>query len=251
MTSIPANPKELFTGKAEIYAQCRPSYPAELLKWLQENADLTAVADIGAGTGIFTAELLKICGQLTAVEPNQDMRQMFQSFLPQVKCLHGSAEAIPLPDDTLTLITAAQAFHWFDEEIFRTECRRLFRPGGQLLLVWNNYKDSPVSQRIKEVCQKYCPSFRSGHAGARSAEAGDRFLRECYFQTLKLFSCTNPQYRTQKDFIGDQLSRSYALPPDSPDHQRYIDELREVFQQFAVNGILQENYEVSAYLGMV
>lgn len=48
-----------FTGKAELYSKYRPSYPEKLIDWLYEMTNAEAVADIGAGTGIFTSALLK------------------------------------------------------------------------------------------------------------------------------------------------------------------------------------------------
>jgi len=51
-----------FDGKASLYGQYRPSYPAEYFDYLFQKARLKpedAIADIGAGTGIFTRQLLE------------------------------------------------------------------------------------------------------------------------------------------------------------------------------------------------
>lgn len=245
------HPENLFTGKAEVYAATRPSYPEQLLQWLESRADFESVADVGAGTGIFTVFLQPVCQKIIAVEPNPDMRQVFARMPGGWDCIQGSAEAIPLPDNSLTLIAAAQAFHWFDEIRFREECRRLLRPEGKLLIVWNNAVDSDSSRTVKEICRKYCPAFKSGHAGKRTAEEGDRFLREEYFRELDFFSCPNPLLRTEEQFIGDQLSRSYALTPASPQYTEYLSELRRTFHQFAENGLLRDDYETTAYLGKI
>ena len=241
--------KAVFSGKAEFYAQNRPSYPPALIQWLKEHAELDAVADIGAGTGLFTACLAPACGSLTAIEPNPDMRSAFESFLPQIRCLPGCAEETGLPDHSLTLVAAAQAFHWFDEQRFKQECLRILRQGGKLAVIWNNRQEHGVGPAYDAVCRKYCPDFRAGHVGKRSAEEGDRFLRESYFREVKYFRCSNPVQRNEEQFIGDKLSRSYALTPASSKYQEFIAELRLVFHNFAQDGHVTEEYDSVVYLG--
>ena len=241
--------KSVFSGKAEIYARNRPSYPPALMQWLKGHADFASAADIGAGTGLFTACLLPECGELTAVEPNRDMRAAFQSFLPGIPCLPGTAEKTGLPDHSLSLVSAAQAFHWFDEIRFREECRRILRPEGKLAVIWNNRSQQGFGPAYSEVCRKYCPDFRSGHVGKRTPEEGDRFLRENYFREVEIFRCPNPVPRTEEQFIGDKLSRSYALTASSPDYPAFLRELRAVFRKFAVDGMAVEEYETVVYLG--
>lgn len=243
--------KTIFSGKAEVYARNRPSYPAALLQWLKAHADLSSAADIGAGTGIFTACLFPLCGHLTAVEPNPDMRAAFRSTLPQVQCLPGTAEATGLPDHAFSLVTAAQAFHWFDDQAFQSECRRILRPGGKLAVIWNNRQEHGVGPAYDAVCRKYCPDFRSGHVGKRTVEEGDRFLREQYFREVEIFRCPNPVRRTEDEFIGDKLSRSYALTPQAAGYPEFVAALRAVFRDFSRDGHVTEEYEAVVYLGQV
>lgn len=70
-----------FTGKAELYSKYRPSYPEKLIDWLYDMTNAEAVADIGAGTGIFTSALLKKPWNVTAVEPNSDMLSVLKKAL--------------------------------------------------------------------------------------------------------------------------------------------------------------------------
>ena len=59
-----------FTGKAELYSKYRPSYPEKLIDWLYDMTNAEAVADIGAGTGIFTSALLKKPWSVTHHNPS-------------------------------------------------------------------------------------------------------------------------------------------------------------------------------------
>jgi len=65
------------------------------------------------------------------------MRAQLSSALPQVEALAGSAEAIPLPDRSVDVVTVAQAWHWVDVERAVAEVARVLRPGGTLGLIWN------------------------------------------------------------------------------------------------------------------
>ncbi|MBS1984183.1 MAG: class I SAM-dependent methyltransferase [Bdellovibrionales bacterium] len=93
---------EKFSDRAAEYARARPSYPAALLDYLKAQASLgpgAVVADIGAGTGIFTRLLAEQGARVWAVEPNQEMRSYAAETLPlypSAKVVAGSAEATGL-----------------------------------------------------------------------------------------------------------------------------------------------------------
>jgi ubiquinone/menaquinone biosynthesis C-methylase UbiE len=125
-----------FTGRAEAYKNARPNYAPALLGWLKEKYALGSgkvVADMGSGTGIFTQALLSTGATVYAVEPNSEMRTVaedqFRSF-PNFISVPRPAEATSLPEHTFDLITAAQAFHWFDSQRFNHEADRLLKPMG-------------------------------------------------------------------------------------------------------------------------
>ncbi len=72
------NSKERFSNRVDTYVKYRPSYPVEAVDYLYTVVGLGAdskVADIGAGTGIFSERLLERGSRVTAVEPNQAMRE--------------------------------------------------------------------------------------------------------------------------------------------------------------------------------
>jgi SAM-dependent methyltransferase len=69
-----------------------------------------------------------------AVEPLAAMRAKIDG---ELEVLEGTAEAIPLPDASVDVVTVGQAFHWFDPEPACAEIARVLRPGGGLGLLWN------------------------------------------------------------------------------------------------------------------
>jgi SAM-dependent methyltransferase len=124
-----------FGREAALYARARPSYPGAVVDWLTDGAG--TVLDVGAGTGKFTASLVDRGLEVIAVEPDPLMLSTLTGALPSVTGLAGSAEQLPVADASVDLITAAQAWHWVDEELALPEAARALRPGGKLGLVWN------------------------------------------------------------------------------------------------------------------
>ena len=241
--------RELFTNKSEDYANYRPSYPSAALKWLRERCTGTSVIDIGAGTGIFTTCLRPYFSGICAVEPNADMRRIFEQNLPEIPCLDGSGENTTLPDHSANLLTVAQAFHWLDEEKFKQEALRILRPGGLVAIIWNNSIPTDFTSDRDKVCQQYCPRFRNGHAGKRSASAGDAFLREVYFKDVEKAEFPNPFKMDQQIFAGNMRSRSYILSPEDKDHDVFWTALNEVFEKHSTNGTVTDFQQTTIYLG--
>jgi SAM-dependent methyltransferase len=131
-----------FTGRAEVYDNYRPGYTDEMYDYIYANvlkAD-GAVADIGSCTGILSEGFLKRGSKVYGVEPNADMRAAGEKRLQEYEgfsSVIGTGENTSLEADSVYLITAASAFHWFDPALFYAECRRILRPGGSVAIIYN------------------------------------------------------------------------------------------------------------------
>lgn len=242
--------EERFTGKADIYDKFRPSYPDALIDFLYENARCDTVADIGAGTGKFTRCLLKKPWNVIAVEPNADMREKL-SEIEGISVVDAPAEETTLESHSVGLVTAAQAFHWFDENLFKAECKRILATDGQLAVIFNErvLDSCEISRLRNEICMRYCGAFHSGHVGKRSSEEGDAFLRSEYFAEVLYFSADNDLVMDEQTFIGDTLSRSYAIGEDNADYERFIGELTEAFAKHEKGGAVTVKTKAVCYLG--
>lgn len=119
------------------YDLYRPGFPQAAVEAILPHS-VDTVLDLGAGTGKFTENLLEVAGQVIAVEPSEQMLQVLRSKCPGVEALVGTAESVPLDDDTVQAVTVAQAFHWFDRAAACAEIARVLVPGGTLGLVWNH-----------------------------------------------------------------------------------------------------------------
>lgn len=137
----PSERARSFDAEAAAYEHGRPEYPKAALDWWAERGGLPTdgpVLDLAAGTGKLT-RLLRARGvNVIAVEPLANMRRQFALAVPGATVLDGTAEAIPLGDDSMTAVFAAQAFHWFDPQRAIPEIRRVLRAGGGFGLIWND-----------------------------------------------------------------------------------------------------------------
>ena len=141
-----------FARSADAYEEGRPGYPPAALDPLALVPGM-AVLDLAAGTGKLTRALAAGGATVIAVEPVAEMR----AALPDsVTALDGTAEAIPVEDGSVDLVTVAQAFHWFDGPAALAEIHRILSPGGRLAVLWNRrVEDDPVNRAIEHLIEPY------------------------------------------------------------------------------------------------
>ena len=242
-----------FSDRAAFYHQYRPGYPASLLPFLTAEIGLTpahVVADIGAGTGILTELFLRGGHTVYAVEPNEAMRRVAETRLasePRFHAVAAAAEATTLPAGSIDLITAAQAFHWFDHGPTRHEWRRILRPDGYLLLIWNAWDVAqPFFERYQSLLGEYCADYkRTSRDNLHDQELNDFFgPAGCHKHQLT--------YTQRFDFDGLRgrlLSSSYTPLPGHPNHEPLLARLAELFAQYQVGGQLDFPYLTNIYYG--
>lgn len=246
--------KERFSDRVENYVRYRPSYPQEILEPLRQDCSLTPgsiIADVGSGTGILTGLFLQNGNLVHAIEPNGPMREAAERLLagyPGFRSVSASAEATTLPAASIDFVTAGQAFHWFDPAQARAEFRRILRPGGWALLVWNDRKTTTTP--FLQAYEALLHGFANDYAAVNHKEM-DRKVLEAFFGeggfTEWIFP--NRQIFDYAGLAGRLLSSSYAPAPGTPGHEPLLHELRKLFDAHQQDGQVAFDYDTLLYYG--
>ncbi|NLI54067.1 MAG: class I SAM-dependent methyltransferase [Clostridiales bacterium] len=217
---------DLFSGKAEAYAQARPSYSEDAIDYIVSLAPQgAAFADIGAGTGKFSTLLAKRGNLVYAVEPNEDMRaQLFRTLspYPNARIIDGTDENTTLPAESVDVVTVAQALHWFDASAFLRECLRILRADGFVVAIYNVdlKRETP------------------GH----SKTATDVFFGDPVIRTFP-----NPVYYPRRDWIAYRLSHSRDPKPDDPGYAAHVEEANAEFDRNQTDGLMKLDLVTAVY----
>lgn len=211
-----------FGDTADLYHRARPGYPDDLLGAVAERTGLgpdTDVVDLAAGTGKLTGPLAARGARVTAVEPSAGMRERLRAAVPGVRVLDGTAEAIPLGDATVDLVTVAQAFHWFRTAEALDELARVLRPGGWMALVWN---EPPVVGWARELwdLRHQLTGFDGAYPGRGWEAVVDADPR---FRAREVVTVTHRVTTTPSALTADTASRSYVQVLDAEVRREVID----------------------------
>lgn len=245
-----------FSNRVSDYVKYRPGYPHGLIEWLQDRVGLTPawiVADVGSGTGILAELFLREGCHVYGVEPNREMREAGESLLASYAnftSVDGRAEATALAAFSADLITAGQAFHWFERDKARMEFGRILRPGGYVLLVWNDRKTdvTPFHRAYDTLLEQ---------AGIDYATVNHRNLEPAVIQsffepgTYRGATFPNEQHLDWEGLYGRCMSSSYVPAEGDEGHQAFVAGLRRVFQEHQVAGQVTIEYDTRAYCGQV
>ncbi|MGV3614872.1 MAG: class I SAM-dependent methyltransferase [Fimbriimonas sp.] len=248
------NPTERFSDRVRDYVRYRPTYPPEVIDLLQTECGLqegTPVADVGAGTGILTRDLLDAGAVVYAVEPNDTMRKAGEEASeghPRFRSIAAPAEATTLPDECVDIVTCAQAWHWFRHAEAKVEFQRILRPGGWLFLVWNerSTESTPFLTAYEEVLKTHAPEYlRVRHQEFDSKRLGEVFAPEPMLRA----NFPNGQQLDREGFLGRVMSSSYAPKEGDPLHEPLMAALGEVFDRHHTDGEIEFRYTTECYFG--
>lgn len=244
---------EKFNNKGEIYAKSRPRYAEALFHHMKHTLhipDGCTFADIGSGTGIFSEQLLSRGYHVYAVEPNADMRGKAEERLltyPFFYSVDGTDRNTSLPTESIDCVTTAQAFHWFDPNAFKRECRRILKPNGRVILVYNSRdENAECNKALAALHRRYCPSFQGFSNGINDEKCSAFFDGTC-----EIFRADNSQSYDWRGYINRALSSSYSLREGDAHYTEYLADVRRLFDTFSEKDRVVVPMHTVAYIGMV
>ncbi|MBL8182547.1 MAG: class I SAM-dependent methyltransferase [Blastocatellia bacterium] len=245
------NTVERFSDRVANYVKYRPDYPREIVGYLKDAGvmnDDSLIADIGSGPGISCRMFLENGNRVFGVEPNEAMRNAAVDHLcefPNFTSINGTSEATTLDDSSIDLVVAAQAFHWFDADKARTEFRRILKPNGQVVLIWNERRlDADEFHREYEALLL---TYANDYGSVRHENIAATELRAFFQKDFAARSFANQQVFDLDGLKGRMLSSSYMPNVDSPRYGEMTDELSALFAKHERNGRISVLYETNVY----
>lgn len=239
-----------FSDRVENYIKYRPHYPIQLISELQSAFGFDqefVVADIGSGTGISSIPFLENGNRLLAVEPNLAMRKAAETLYvkyPNFSSVNGAAENTTLSDYSVDLIFCAQAFHWFNIEKAKKEFNRILKPGGHIVLVWNERNaDAPFTKAYNDVLKAYLPEYSKVDHRNFSTERLQTFFEP---KALNFIQLPNDQTCDLPGLQGRLKSASYC-PLIGELHDLVMNKVEVLFKEFAHHGSIRFDYKTKIY----
>jgi ubiquinone/menaquinone biosynthesis C-methylase UbiE len=254
MTKDAVDSTKRFSNRVENYVKFRPGYPPELLSFLTDAIGLTpawTVADVGSGTGISAEKFLRHGNEVWAVEPNAAMRAAAEQQLGEWHKFHslaGTAAQTGLADASVELVSAFQAFHWFDPDAARREFARILKPGGWTVLVWNDRRTTgtPFLEAYEQLLIEHGTDYQRVRHSNVSAESLAAFFAPSGYREHSL---ANEQVFDLEGVKGRLLSSSYAPAEGEARHESMMAELRRIFEKYQEGGKVRFVYDTRVYWG--
>jgi SAM-dependent methyltransferase len=203
------------------------------------------VVDLGAGTGVLTAELLATGAEVVAAEPVAGMRRVLAAAHPEARLVGSRAEALPLRDAGVDAVTAAQAFHWFDAEAALAEIHRVLRPAGWLAVLFNiRDLEDPLQADLDELLLPY----RADTPSWASREWDDALRTARGFSAPVGHTEAHLHSLDEEGFAARVTSISFVARMDPAERARLLQEVDALFHRHATEGRVAMRYRAELSL---
>ena len=201
-----------FTRLAKDYVN-RPGYSLAVLEKLSVYTGVgkngSVIADVGAGTGKLTENLLELGYEnIIAVEPNDAMREegVKSTNEKKISWIKGSGEDTGLANNSVDWVFMASSFHWTDPEKSLPEFKRILKPGGFLTVLWNprDLDDNPLQKKIEALIHEWVPGIKRVSSGSARYTKGieEKLIFTNDFKDVFFFEAGHEILMTRERYIG-------------------------------------------------
>ena len=234
--------------KAMQYDKYRLPYSAEACTFVlrEANANQGIIADIGAGTGLLTRHFVGNVQKVYAIEPEEEMRRVACDIIgsrEDIEYIDGVAEDTKIPDQSVDLIVAANAYHRFQPESTIQEWKRIMRPGASLAL-FSYHDDTGFLRDTIHVCN-------IDHYKTRLSETRHNKPKSYFYGT------TIPNrylYEQEHEETWEEYWGAIVSGMESPNEsEAWFPEFKEAhlrrFNGMERNGVIMVSYSTEVWIG--
>jgi SAM-dependent methyltransferase len=249
------DPTQRFSNRVEDYARYRPGYPPQVLETLRRDCGLTpaaVIADIGCGTGILSRLFCRGGNQVYGVEPNALMLDEASKSLreyPNFVPVLGQAETTTLKAGLVDFVAAAQSFHWFDPAVTRREFARILKPGGWVVLLWNERRmdATPFMVAYEQFLVRFGVDYHKvkplWNKNSLPEFFGASGFRKAVFE--------NVQVLDRGGLTGRILSASYMPHREHPSFPPMLGAIDNLFDDYQKDGQVRLEQETVMFYGLL
>jgi SAM-dependent methyltransferase len=247
--------KQRFSNRVADYVRYRPGYPAALLDLLRAKCGLLpahVIADIGSGTGILSKLFLENGNRVYGVEPNAEMRAGGEEYLAlhaNFASVDGSAESTTLDKASVDFITAGQAFHWFNPHAALQEFLRILKPGGWVVIVWNDRRmeEAELTREYEGLLERFGIDYKR----VKDAYPEQAEIRSFFKGPFVGRDLPNHQTLDWDGFRGRLRSSSFAPAESHSNFAPMMAELERIFRTHQRDGRVRMQYWTRLYFGQL
>jgi ubiquinone/menaquinone biosynthesis C-methylase UbiE len=150
----------------------------------------------------------------------------------------------------MDFIVCAQAFHWFDRDAAQLEFKRILKPGGKAVLIWNSRLTSgtPFLEQYEQLVRTYGTDYTQVNHKNITPESLSSFFKTGQMQVAHF---SNQQIFDFEGLSGRARSSSYTPALGDPRYESMMTELRNLFDRNKQDDKVFFEYETEVYWGEV
>lgn len=225
---MPGSSTNLFANfeVAARYHGVRPVFHDDVMAWIREatgREHFGRALDVGCGSGRSTMALAEIADEVIGVDSSDEMLAQAAGGVGHVAgapaagagktiiYTKGRAEELDFAAEEFELVTVGSALHWFGQDLFFAQCRKVLRKTGALV-VYNDHFTTHMRSAVeckRWMRTRFAKRFPTLQRGMRDID--EQQAEACGFRISQRGSFNHDVIFTRAEFIRYLLTRSNTL----------------------------------------
>lgn len=229
---------ESFGQAALDYDKFRPQYPSSVVEKILRSScrEAPRVLDVGAGTGILTAQLQAAGCEVLAVEPDPQMAAVARDKGLNVEV--STFEDWNPAEQTFDIVSFGQSFHWVNPSLALPRIAHVLKPGGIMALAWNDIRASEdLGNVLESILERFMPATKKPVEEASREHPVLRELEHTGFHGVELLF-EEPLHYSPDAWLAMVFTYSAQLTMEPQRRKQMFDEM---FAAIPIHGVNARN----------